>query len=335
MIKRSFWLSSGALLIGLAAACASEDSNGGSNGGSGAFPGKGGSSGSGWGGSSGSTNCSRAGRPCQAKNDCCSGLTCRFSRCCAPSGDSCTASNECCDSDHACIDNVCTPTSSGKGGSSGSTGGSSAGGASGEGGSSTGGAGGEQCLPAWENCTAGSTACCAPANCVDGMCCGDTGDGCKIDDDCCWLKDTCQGGKCTETASGGTGGGGAGGSSTGGSGGACTPAWNDCQKTAECCNGSCNEGLCCSSNGDGCASDDDCCFNSLKCVNKMCQTSGTGGSGGASCGIYFAPCQSTFECCTGLTCKTSYCCADTNEICGVDIDCCNLADTCKSGKCSP
>lgn len=166
------------------------------------------------------------------------------------------------------------------------------------------------------------------------MCCGDTGDTCTIDDECCWLKDFCVGGKCTETATGGTGGGGAGG--TAGAGGGCTASWDVCASTAECCTGSCVEQICCSDNGDNCASDDDCCFNSLKCVNKMCQTSGTGGSGGGtSCGVFFSPCQSTFECCTGLTCKTTYCCADTNEVCGVDIDCCNLADTCKAGKCAP
>jgi hypothetical protein len=123
-----------------------------------------------------------------------------------------------------------------------------------------------------------SAKCCDPLTCYQGYCCSTTGKPCGVTIDCCYLSDTCVAGACK--GSGGTGGSGgsggtggkAGSAGTGGSGGSCVPMLGSCSASAKCCTPlTCYLGYCCSTTGQPCGVDIDCCYASEHCIAGKCK----------------------------------------------------------------
>jgi len=52
-----------------------------------------------------------------------------------------------------------------------------------------------------------------------------------------------------------------------------------------------------------------------------------------------APCTTPADCCTPLDCQpyggSNLCCSTTGGVCGIDLDCCKLTDTCQGNTCQP
>ncbi|MSP62852.1 MAG: hypothetical protein EXR72_21475 [Myxococcales bacterium] len=191
--------------------------------------------------------------------------------------------------------------------------------------------------------------CCAPATCLEGMCvgpntckgvgtmcvqgdvccmglvcngadnlceaCGMAGKKCNANIDCCNGFECTQDGICQKPVM-------------------CKQPGIACAKTAECCNGVCNQakGACaaCGIPGVQCAVMEDCC-NGLLCQNGSCKEP-------VMCKMAGAFCAQTGECCQGqgLICHqlqgTCASCGVLNSLCKVSADCCNGVP-CTNGVC--
>ena len=250
--------------------------------------------------------CGPHGFTCHADAECCAG-PCTDGRCCAPTSATCSGDAECCSA--SCVDGRC--------GCSGANARCIAG-ADCCSGTCT--AGFCACVPDDRACTSAGECCsgrceggacagCAPtgAVCVEGSCC----DGLCMDGRCCSYPNRacgsgsqCCSGVCTAGVCAGLP-----------VGAACEPTPWVCGEIGECVNGHC-----CIAPQFACSGTSDCCEGSC--------------NGGVCCSRAGEPCDSAvgdFGCCTGQMCESNRCCSAAGEHCSSASDCCS--GLCNAGMC--
>jgi hypothetical protein len=163
--------------------------------------------------------------------------------------------------------------------------------------------GANECQSVGDSCTGTSpevSNCCRPYACRDQRCCAPTASGCTNSNECCSAGDRCNDARCTPQAGGSSGNAGAAGTSfdagtadaEGGS--SCAQFPSQCGDSTQCCPPyTCFQDYCCSSTGDGCKSDSECCMLQDYCDDSKC-TPHCSPAGGA--------CDFSIDCCQPMRC---------------------------------
>lgn len=237
-------------------------------------------------------NCTPDGGFCMVPGDCCSnqcnGNVCGFN--CLPDGSLCNFPGECCS--NQCNGNICGFNCTPDGGFCNVPGDCCGNQCSGNVCGPSGDCSHDECTtggPLLDSCTP----CTAQVCSADPFCCEQSWDGLCVDEAEQFCMLDC---------------------------GTCTPDGGMCNDGGECCNGSCNDGVCgppCLPNGSFCFQDDQCC--NMQCDNFQC---------GGLCFPDGAPCGNPGQCCSNQ-CSNGFCgsgpvCPSDGSPCGdcVAQSCC-------------